>query len=137
MVSAGRARTGGDERDAEAAPAGRAAETEIRQLSRLQLLSLIEGATLILLVFVCMPLKHFAGLPLGSKIMGPVHGLAFLAYVWTVVETVSGGGWKAGEIVRLVVAAFVPFGTFANHGLLTDKRRRLSDSECDSAGPST
>lgn len=96
---------------------------ERAQLRRLRLASLGEGTTLILLVGVAVPLKHLAGQPLGVRIMGPVHGLMFLAYLWTAVQTVSGGGWSGRDIVRLLIGALVPFGGFLNMTLLRRKMR--------------
>ena len=58
--------------------------------------------------------------------MGPVHGLAFLAYIWTVIETVSGGGWNRREIARLAVVALVPFGGFTNGAFLRRKAASLA-----------
>ena len=95
---------------------------ELRQLRKLEIMSLIEGTTLVILVFVAVPLKHLAGAGTMSAIMGPVHGLAFLAYIWTVIETVSGGGgWHRPEIARLAAVSLVPFGSFTNSGFLKRK----------------
>lgn len=81
-------------------------------LRRLAVVALIETATLLLLVGIAVPLKHFANWPIGVRVLGPVHGLVFVAYLWTVIETVAGGGWNVRETTRLVAAAFVPFGGF-------------------------
>lgn len=56
--------------------------------------------------------------------MGPVHGLAFMAYLWTALRTVSGGGWRAADAARLFFVAFVPFARFAN---LRRLRARVAD----------
>ena len=95
--------------------------TERAQLRRLEIMSLVEGTTLLLLVLVAVPLRHLAGLRLATSVMGPLHGLVFLAYIWSVVETVSGGGWSRAEVVRLVAVAFVPFGGFTNGAFLRRK----------------
>ena len=97
---------------------------ELGQLRRLEIVSLIEGSTLVLLLFVAVPLKHLAGLPLAVTLVGPIHGLAFLAYAWTAIETVGGGGWSRGDAARLLVVAFIPFGGFTN---LTWLRRRAAN----------
>ena len=60
-------------------PQQRAAE--LMQLRRMRVVSLIEGSTLLLLLLVAVPLKHLAGIFVATRIMGPVHGLAFLAYM--------------------------------------------------------
>lgn len=87
---------------------------ELGQIWRLEAASLVEGSTLVLLLFVAVPLKHLGGWPAASSVLGPVHGLAFLFYVWTAIETASGGGWTRREVARLLLVAFVPFGGFAN-----------------------
>ena len=87
---------------------------ELRQLRRLETVSMIEATTLVTLVGVAVPLKHVWGSPLLAHLMGPLHGIAFLFYVWTVLQTVSGGGWTRRETARLLVAAFVPFGGYLN-----------------------
>jgi integral membrane protein len=63
---------------------------------------------------------------MATRIMGPVHGAAFVAYLWSMIATVSGGGWSRRETLRLGVAAFVPFGGFLNAGLLRRKRAALA-----------
>lgn len=87
---------------------------EHEQFRRLEVLSFIEATTLVLLVCVALPLKHGFGWPLGSRILGPVHGMAFLAYAWTALQTVAGGGWQRRDMVRLFAAALVPFAGYAN-----------------------
>ncbi|WP_052214976.1 DUF3817 domain-containing protein [Belnapia sp. F-4-1] len=98
---------------------------ELRQLRRLRLAALAEGMTLVVLVLVAMPAKHLLGLPAVTKAIGPIHGLAFVAYAWMLLATVSGGSWRRGEILRLTIAAFVPFGTFLSAGLLRRKEAAL------------
>ncbi|SHM40689.1 DUF3817 domain-containing protein [Roseibium suaedae] len=87
--------------------------------------SLFEAVTLALLVCVAVPLKHAAGFEIATKIMGPVHGLAFLIYLWTVFNTVSDGSWKASAIARLVLSAFVPFAGFLTPRFIRHQRGAL------------
>jgi integral membrane protein len=99
-----------------------AANEDLSLIRRLRLASLVEATTLLTLLFVAVPLKHAMGYALATRIMGPVHGAAFVAYVWCVIATVSGAGdWTRREVARLIVAAFIPFGGFANAGLLRRK----------------
>lgn len=96
------------------------------QLRRMRLVSLFEGTTLVVLVGVAVPLKHLAGYPTATTVMGPIHGVAFLIYVWMVINTVSGGDWTKGEILRLLVAAFIPFGAFMNARFLRRREEALA-----------
>ncbi|MGL4289321.1 MAG: DUF3817 domain-containing protein [Phreatobacter sp.] len=102
----------------------RAAERD--QLRCMRLVSLLEGTTLIALVFVAVPLKRLAGYSLATSIMGPVHGFAFVLYVWMLVQTVTGGHWPRREVIRLLVIAFIPFGAFWNERDLKRKQAALA-----------
>ena len=106
---------------------------EREQLRRLEVASIVEASTLILLLLVAVPLKHLAGWAAAVTVVGPVHGLAFLAYVWTTVETAAGGGWSRREFARLFIVAFIPFGGFANVAFLRRKIARLSSVEAAGA----
>ena len=101
------------------------AAEERRQVRRLRLASVVEGTTLVVLLLVAVPAKHLFGLPILVRLVGPLHGLAFLAYLWMLAATVSGGGWSRRETLRLALAAFVPFGAFANTGLLRRREAAL------------
>ena len=87
--------------------------------------SLAEAATLAVLVLVAVPLKHLWGLPLATRVMGPVHGAAFLFYAWALVQAVSAGGWRAGEVVRMGLVAVLPLAGFVNQRWLDRKLRAL------------
>lgn len=101
------------------------AAVELKQLRRLRLVALAEGTTLVVLLLVALPMKHVFGLPIATRLMGPVHGLAFVAYGWSLLTTVSDGSWRRSEILRLVFAAFVPFGALLSAGLLRQKEAAL------------
>jgi integral membrane protein len=92
--------------------------SDLNQLRRMRLVSLLEGTTLIILVFVAVPLRHLGGYRIATTIVGPVHGMAFLVYIWMLVQTISGGFIPRGYALRLMVAAFVPFGAFFNERVL-------------------
>ena len=102
---------------------------EERQLRRLELASWLEATTLIALVGIAVPLKHLAAIPTATTIVGPIHGLAFLFYGWTVIQTVGGGGWRPAAVLRLVGVAFVPFGGFLNLRWLRRRRNALTLAE--------
>jgi integral membrane protein len=94
----------------------------------LEIVSILEATTLVILVVVAVPLKHFGHHDLAVRIMGPAHGLAFLAYVWTALQTVAGGGWSGAATTRLFAVAFVPFAGFANLRILRARQAALASS---------
>ncbi len=101
---------------------------ELSQLRRMRAVSLLEGTTLLLLVGVAVPLKHLAGYPVATRLVGPVHGIAFVLYVWMLIQTVSMGGWSRGETARMALAAFIPFGAFLNERALARRQSALAAS---------
>jgi len=102
------------------------AQEERGQLRRMRVVSVIEGSTLLVLVFVAVPLKHLGGYPIATAIMGPVHGMAFLLYVWMLIQTVSGAAFPRRDVVRMVAAAFIPFGAFLNERILRRRQALLA-----------
>lgn len=99
---------------------------ELGQLRRMRAVSILEGATLLLLLGVGVPLKHLAGLPIATSIMGPIHGIAFILYIWMLIQTVSGGSWTRAEMVWMFCAALIPFGAFVNERALARRQMALS-----------
>lgn len=106
-----------------------AVEIELAQLRRLEVASVAEATTLLLLLGFAVPLKHLGGWDAGVRVMGPVHGLAFLAFAWMAMQTVAGGGWGLAAAARLFLAALLPFGGFFNLSLLRRKASELRGME--------
>src|SRR4029450_13383905 len=83
--------------------------TELRQL---RIALLLEGASFVLLLFVAMPLKYMAGLPLAVRVVGSVHGLLFLAFMVALVRAASERRGALGRAPLAFLASIVPFATF-------------------------
>ena len=95
---------------------------EIILLRSLRAVAAVEATTLVVLLFVAVPLKYLWGFPMMVHVMGPVHGIAFASYLWLVISTASSGLRSRSEVARLLLFAVVPFGGFANAGWLERKR---------------
>lgn len=83
-----------------------------KSVNRLRVTGIYEGISYLVLLFIAMPLKYFAGLPKAVTYVGWAHGVLFvlfmalLAYVWI------NDRWKFKKVFFAFVAALVPFGTF-------------------------
>jgi integral membrane protein len=77
-----------------------------------RIVALLEGASFLLLLFVAMPLKYLAGLPLAVRIVGMGHGLLFIAYLLLLGLVASFGRWPLSKIALGVGASLIPFGPF-------------------------
>lgn len=93
----------------------------------LRLAGFLEGATLITLLFVAVPIKRLLEEPGMVSIMGPVHGGAFVLYFVMAISVVFGRSFTAKEIARIIVAALLPFGTFVNDRFLARKHREANN----------
>ena len=97
-----------------------------RQLRRMRIASITEATTLAILVFVAVPLKHAFGMPQVVSVMGPIHGLAFLFYIWMLIQSHFQIGWSGREWVRMILCAFIPLAGFVNERLLKHRQDALA-----------
>ena len=74
----------------------------------------LEAVTLLALFGVAMPLKYWAGIDRATSVTGPIHGLAFMVFVWFVIRSWAEGIVGPGGAARLLAGAFVPFAGFVN-----------------------
>lgn len=102
------------------------AADEIRRLRWMWRAALLEGGTLILLVCVAVPLKHIAGYPVATSIMGPIHGIAFLLYIWLLSRSSTEGGWQGIETFKLFIMAMIPFGVLFSERNFRSRIEHLS-----------
>jgi len=82
-------------------------------IGRLRLISFLEGISLIILLFIAVPLKYWAGQPALVKLMGPIHGLLFTLFVFTTLSVGVTYKWKFSETSwKVLLGCIIPFGTF-------------------------
>ncbi|PLR80778.1 hypothetical protein CVD25_08220 [Bacillus canaveralius] len=79
-------------------------------IGRFRLMGFIEGASLLILLFIAMPLKYFAGFPEVVSVVGALHGFFFIAYVLIIAYTTFKIRWSFVWVASAVVVAFIPFG---------------------------
>ena len=98
-------------------------------ITDLRLIGALEGVSFLVLLFVAMPLKYLAGMPLAVRVVGMVHGVLFLAYIVAVARAARSRRWSLGRIVEALVASLYPFGTF-----LLDRKLREEVDPSPGAG---
>lgn len=81
-------------------------------LGRLRLVSLLEGASLLLLLGVAMPLKYLAGQPLAVRWVGLVHGVLFVSYALLLAQCTLELRWPARRFGLGLLLSVLPFGAF-------------------------
>jgi integral membrane protein len=83
------------------------------KIGRLRIIGFLEGVSLLVLVFVAVPLKYYYHNPSLSKSLGPVHGAIFLLFVFNALSVGIEQNWKFKNTTwKVILACFIPFGTF-------------------------
>jgi integral membrane protein len=80
-------------------------------LRNFKLVALIE-ATSFLLLLIASYVKRANDQPLGVEILGPIHGLLFIAYVVMAVSVRDRAGWTGKQTLWILVGAVLPFGGY-------------------------
>lgn len=83
------------------------------KIGKLRIIGLLEGISLLLLVFVAVPMKRIGGDPTLVKIIGPIHGGLFLLFIFNALSTGVEQKWSFRETTwKVLLACIIPFGTF-------------------------
>lgn len=79
-------------------------------IGRFRMMGFIEGLSLLVLLFIAMPLKYFAGLPEVVTVVGALHGAFFISYLFVIAYTTYKIRWSLIWPISAVIVAFIPFG---------------------------
>ncbi|MEJ7750768.1 MAG: DUF3817 domain-containing protein [Thermoleophilaceae bacterium] len=77
----------------------------------LRYVALVE-ATSFLALLVATYVKHDGGSEVGVQILGPVHGILFIAYVLIALLVARAARWSVPTTLLVLLGAVVPFGGF-------------------------
>ncbi len=82
-------------------------------IGRLRLLAFLEGLSLLVLVFISVPLKYIYGITQISAVLGPIHGVLFLLCILNILSVGTENEWKFRQTTwKVLLACVIPFGTF-------------------------
>jgi integral membrane protein len=81
-------------------------------LGKFRLVAMLEGISYLLLLFVAMPLKYLADIPLAVKYVGWLHGGLFVLFMLWLLQIWLEYEWKFSKVIFAFVMSIVPFGTF-------------------------
>ncbi|MBY0540360.1 MAG: DUF3817 domain-containing protein [Arcobacteraceae bacterium] len=77
--------------------------------SRFRIISIIEGLSYLILVFIAMPLKYMFNYPMAVKIVGMSHGVLFILFFVALAIAMNRYKWKFLGF-QLFVYSLIPFG---------------------------
>lgn len=78
----------------------------------LRLFSIVEGSSLLLLLFIAVPLKRLMDMPEAVSIIGPIHGILFIAFNLLLLWNLVKGPLNVGQALLGFIASLLPFGSF-------------------------
>jgi len=77
-----------------------------------RIISLLEGVSFILLLFIATPIKYYADNDSFVKMLGMPHGVLFLVYITFAILLKYELKWNAKTFWVVIFASVIPFGTF-------------------------
>jgi integral membrane protein len=72
----------------------------------------VEGYSYLVLLLIAMPLKRLFGLPEAVTIVGLIHGVLFIAFMWQILKLLLSKDFTFKQAVLAFVLSLIPFGTF-------------------------
>ena len=69
-------------------------------------------ATTFLALLAATYVKYGHDEPGGVQVLGPVHGVLFVAYVWLALTIAPRAGWTVRTTALVVLGAVLPFGGY-------------------------
>ncbi len=83
-----------------------------KQKNVFKYVSILEGLSFLLLLFIAMPLKYIWEMPQMVQQVGMAHGVLFIAYVFGAVWLFKPLNWNFKELLIILGCSLVPFGPF-------------------------
>ena len=77
-----------------------------------RIVSILEGVSYLLLLFIATPIKYILGNETFVKILGMPHGLLFICYIILAIMMKYELNWKSKTFIIVLAASIIPFGTF-------------------------
>ena len=77
-----------------------------------RIVSILEGISYLLLLFIATPIKYILGNELFVKMLGMPHGLLFIAYIILAFMLKYELEWKSKTFIFILLTSIIPFGTF-------------------------
>lgn len=77
-----------------------------------KVIAFLEGVSLLLLLFIAMPLKYIWEMPQMVQVVGMAHGILFLGYIAFAFMVYNELKWSLKTLAIVMIASIIPFGTF-------------------------
>ncbi len=83
------------------------------KIGRLRIIGFLEGLSLLILIFIAMPLKYGFDNPATVQVLGPIHGALFVLFILNTLGVGVEQQWQFSTTTwKVLLACMIPFGTF-------------------------
>ena len=96
-------------------------------LEKFRLINKIEGYSFLILMFIAMPLKYIFGILIATKVVGMIHGVLFIAFVYQLIDSAKKVPFTKQESGVFFIASLIPFGSFYSDKLCSKKKVFVSN----------
>ena len=83
-----------------------------KTLKNFRTLGLVEGTSLLVLLFIAMPLKYYADMKIIVPVVGTIHGLLFLGFMFSSLNISHKLNWSILFWLLVFFSSVIPGGTF-------------------------
>lgn len=83
-----------------------------KQLTLLRKVGIAEGVSFLVLMLIAMPMKYFYDMPMAVKVVGWLHGILFIAFLWLAWNYKNEKNKNYKWFALAFVASLLPAGTF-------------------------
>ena len=104
-----------------------------KSMENLAKISLIEGISLIILVFIAMPLKYIWGYKIATMIFGSIHGVLWLIFLYILNTARIKNKLDRQFVIKMVIFSVIPFGFILMEKMINDKINKKEKGELANA----
>jgi integral membrane protein len=98
------------------------------KIQNLKLSAFIEGWSFLILLLIAMPLKYWMGFPIATKIVGSIHGILFIWFIFALLVASYEQKWNIKFIAIAFISSLIPFGTFFLNKELVKKEEVIAQN---------
>lgn len=81
-------------------------------IGRLRLNGFVVGVSLLVLIFIAMPIKYIGGNPYPVKMVSWIHGILLIQFLYQAYIVKEEQDWSFTFVLNSFLASILPFGTF-------------------------
>jgi integral membrane protein len=87
-------------------------EELLKQLRIFRIVAITEGISFLVLLLIAMPLKYMLDIPEPVSVLGWIHGILFMVYIFFAVVIFTIFNKNFLWLAKAFAASLLPFGTF-------------------------